>query len=206
MTWIDWIYRMLLGAITHPAGGVGVVAPIGSSYSVEAEELRKRAAIVAFCRAQLGEPYVYGTEHPLGEPADDWDCSELSHHAYNDIPMEMPDGARFQFNFCQAVPFGLAGDLHFLWSDKLGCIGHVMVDTGEGTVIHAVSGRGVVEDPLGRWAGHARYRGCRRHIEIKISEHELRLQKLEDMGDILHQIAAAVGAGKPSPRSRRGGR
>lgn len=130
-----------------------------------AEEARQRAAIVAFCRGELGKPYTYGTEHPLGEPADDWDCSELSHHAYNG-PAALPlsDGARFQYAETQAVVSGRAGDLHFLWSDKLGYIGHVMVDTGEGTVVHAVAGRGVVEDPLERWTGHARYRGVRRHV------------------------------------------
>lgn len=130
-----------------------------------AEEARQRAAIVAFCRGELGKPYRYGTEHPLGEPADDWDCSELSHHAYNGpAGLPLPDGARFQFDETQPVVRGLAGDLHYLWSDKLGYIGHVMVDSGEGTVIHAVSGRGVVEDPIERWTAHPRYRGVRRHV------------------------------------------
>lgn len=40
-------------------------------------------------------------------------------------------------------------------------------------------------------------------VETTVSEHETRIQKLEDMGETLESIASAVGAEKPKRRRNR---
>lgn len=167
--WISaWklLYNAALSSINNPAGGVGVVETLGSGYSVAEEEMEKRARIVAFCRAQLGEKYHLGVEVAPGRESDEWDCSEMVEAAYRDAGLSIPDGARFQFDACQEVPTPLPGDLGFLWSDKRGMIGHVMVATEAGTVVHAVGGRGVVEDDWTTWEANVRWRGWRRHVDL----------------------------------------
>ena len=131
-------------------------------------EFRARAAIVSFMRDQLGKQYQLGTEVKPGheDETTTWDCSECTEAAYRTAGMSLCDGADAQYHATQAINNPLDGDLGFLWSDKRGMIGHVMVCTGEGTVIHAVGGRGVVEDPLHQWDGHVRWRGWRRHIDF----------------------------------------
>lgn len=135
---------------------------------VAAEEGRQRAAVVEFMRSQLGKRYELGSEVQPGheDEAQSWDCSESVEAAYRVAGLPMPDGAQFQYDACQPVPAPKPGDLGFLWSDKRGMIGHVMVCSTEETVIHAVGGRGVVEDPTLTWEHHVRWRGWRRHVDF----------------------------------------
>ena len=161
-----WVYEKLLAMLTQPAGGVGTIQELGSGYSVEGEEMEQRTKIVAFCRAQLGKKYHLGVEVAPGRASDEWDCSEMVEAAYRDAGLSIPDGACFQFDACQTVPAPQPGDLGFLWSDKRGMIGHVMVATEAGTVVHAVGGRGVVEEDWTSWEANPRWRGWRRHVDF----------------------------------------
>lgn len=138
------------------------------SVPIAVQEAGQRSRIVAFMRSQLGKGYQLGVEISDGSEgaAKTWDCSEAVEHAYELAGLLIPDGAQQQYDACQAVPGPAAGDLGFLWSDTRGKIGHVMVATGDGTVVHAVGGRGVVEDPVDRWAHHPRWRGWRRHVDF----------------------------------------
>ena len=135
---------------------------------VAAQEQIQRERIVDFMRAQLGKSYLLGVEVENGHEDEtaSWDCSEAVEHAYERAGLLIPDGAQQQYDSCQAVHFPKAGDLGFLWSDKRGKIGHVMVATERGSVIHAVGGRGVVEDPVSMWERHPRWRGWRRHDDF----------------------------------------
>lgn len=135
----------------------------GTGYSVQAEENRKRAAIVAFIRSQLGRTYKLGVEVKPYTDSEVWDCSEIVENSYTRAGVPIPDGSNYQHDHCRPVLSPIAADLGFLYSDKWKRIGHVLVYTGEGTVIHAVGGRGVVEDPRGMWEVHTRWRGWRRH-------------------------------------------
>lgn len=139
-----------------------------------AQEDRGRAAVVAFMRSQAGKPYHLGVEVQPGRESDasEWDCSELVEAAYRTAGMSIPDGSPSQYMYCRPTSVPKAGDLHFLWSEKWGRIGHVLVDSGEGTVLHAMGGRGVVEDPAYQWTSHARYRGCRRHPDFALPREE----------------------------------
>jgi cell wall-associated NlpC family hydrolase len=138
------------------------------SEPIAAEEFRARAAIVTFMREQLGKSYKLGAEVLPGheDEASSWDCSEAVEAAYRLAGRPLPDGAQQQFDACQAVVKPMPGDLGFLWSDARQKIGHVMVAAAAGTVIHAVSGRGVVEDPVSSWEHHPRWRGWRRHVDF----------------------------------------
>lgn len=162
-----WVYGQLVGALTHPAGGSGIVEEITETgYNVASAEADQRAKIVASMRSKLGKKYLLGVEVKPGQDSDTWDCSEAVEDAYRDAGLTIPDGARFQYEACQPVKNPKPGDLFFLWSDKRGMIGHVMVLTDLETVVHAVGGRGVVEDPVSMWEHHERGRGWRRHVDF----------------------------------------
>lgn len=158
--------RFLWKRLTMPEGMTGVYMELGSGYSRQAEEDRIRLEIVRYCRSQIGKPYKLGMEVPLGDDPSEIDCSELVEHAYFAGGKHIPDGSPYQFDFCRAVLSPVHADLGFLWSDKWQRIGHVFVFTGSGTVVHAMAGRGVVEDPVDQWQGHPRFRGWRRHPDF----------------------------------------
>ena len=165
MSALEDFLRGLLGRPGNPPAGVSVEVELGSGYDALAEEDRQRAAIVAFMRSQLGKHYRLGAEVEPGKEADapEWDCSEAVEAAYRVAGVPgMPDGSPYQFDACVPVKAPKPGDLGFLWSDKWGRIGHVMVYIGSGYVIHAVGGRGVVEDPVSRWLESSRWKGWRR--------------------------------------------
>lgn len=167
MSWHKELHDFLLGLLTKQKvpGGVTFSMELGSGYDKDAEEAEQRAKIVSFCRAQLGKPYKLGSEITNPAEALAWDCSELTELAYKRAGLGLPDGAVYQFNFCRPST-ARAGDLWFLWSDTRKMIGHVGIYTGEGTVVHAMAGRGVVEDPVSQWENHVRFRGTRRHPDF----------------------------------------
>lgn len=175
---MDWatlfksIYDFLLGALTKQkvAGekAISVKIPLGSGYDRDADERRKRAVICDFAQRQVGEPYKFGVEPPLGEDWDLWDCSELYEHAYHEAGLKLPDGSQFQFDFCRPVKNPKPGDLGFLWNDKWGRIGHVACYVGNDMIVDAVGGevgrvriahRSLIEDS-------PRFRGWRRHPDF----------------------------------------
>lgn len=169
--WAKVLFDLLAGwktkdsdALRGKKGVETVAKEIGwTGHDQEAEEKRQRAEIVAFMRSQLGRSYKLGVEVKPYVDSDIWDCSEITEQAYQRVGLSLPDGSPYQFDACQSVKSPEPGDLGFLWSDKWGRIGHVLVYTGDGTVVHAVGGRGVVEDPRGMWELHTRWRGWRRH-------------------------------------------
>jgi cell wall-associated NlpC family hydrolase len=175
MSFLDDLLKMLTqpaqtpGAISGvPPLAPSVSIPLGTGYSAAGDEYTARQKIVQFMRSQLGKPYKLGIEIPSKKEtwATCWDCSELVEAAYRLAGHPIADGARFQFATTQPIRVPKPADLFFLWSDKLNYIGHVMAATGCGTVLHAVGGRGVVEDPVSMWEHHIRGRGWRRHVDF----------------------------------------
>ena len=135
--------------------------------SVATEELRKRDEIVSFARAQLGEPYVFGAEGPADLDLDRWDCSELVEHAYASAGLPMPDGSKYQMEFCQRVAEPRPGDIAYFRPWPTG-VGHVVLYAGDGVCIEA---RGkpigkVRTAPQYEIEGHARFDGWFRHPEF----------------------------------------
>jgi cell wall-associated NlpC family hydrolase len=85
-------------------------------------------AVLAFGRAQIGDPYVFGAARPGA-----WDCSGLTQKAYARIGISLPHRAAGQARRGVAVSRAAArpGDL-VVWGSY-----HVGIYAGAGRVLHA---------------------------------------------------------------------
>lgn len=111
-------------ATTTPAPAAAVPAVGGGS--------AKAQIAVAYARAQLGKPYVWGAAGP-----DAFDCSGLTMMAWAAAGVALPHYAPTQMQQGQVVPIVISsmlpGDLIFLYPD----IGHVEIYAGNGLAISA---------------------------------------------------------------------
>ncbi|GGN24261.1 C40 family peptidase [Streptomyces fuscichromogenes] len=96
----------------------------GSAYATKA------AKAIAFARAQIGKPYVWGATGPGS-----YDCSGLSQAAWKAAGVSLPRTTYDQVNAGTAVPLADArpGDLVFFYDD----VSHVGIYIGDGMMIHA---------------------------------------------------------------------
>jgi cell wall-associated NlpC family hydrolase len=96
----------------------------GSSFSTKA------ANALAFARAQIGKPYVWGATGP-----DSFDCSGLTQAAWKAAGVDLPRTTYDQVNVGTTVSLANAqpGDLIFFYDD----ISHVGIYIGNGMMIHA---------------------------------------------------------------------
>ncbi|POX55498.1 glycoside hydrolase [Streptomyces sp. Ru71] len=85
---------------------------------------------LAFARAQIGKPYVWGATGP-----DSYDCSGLTQAAWKAAGVDLPRTTYDQVNAGTTVPLSQAqpGDLVFFYDD----VSHVGVYIGGGMMIHA---------------------------------------------------------------------
>ncbi|MFF3379860.1 NlpC/P60 family protein [Streptomyces sp. NPDC002680] len=100
-------------------------APVtDSSYAAKAEKA------LAFARAQIGKPYVWGATGP-----DSYDCSGLTQAAWKAAGVTLPRTTYDQVNAGTTVSLSdiQAGDLVFFYDD----ISHVGLYIGNGMMIHA---------------------------------------------------------------------
>lgn len=111
------------GSGTGTGSGGGSTAP-DSSYAAKAEK------VIAFARAQMGKPYVWGAAGP-----DSFDCSGLTQAAWRAAGVSLPRTTYTQINAGQRVPRSqlAPGDLVFFYSS----ISHVGLYIGNGQMIHA---------------------------------------------------------------------
>ncbi|MFJ9582872.1 C40 family peptidase [Streptomyces acidicola] len=107
----------------------------GSSSTVEAPAedstyATKAAKVLAFARAQIGKPYVWGATGP-----DSYDCSGLTQDAWKAAGVDLPRTTYDQVNAGKTVSVADAkpGDLVFFYDD----ITHVGIYIGNGMMIHA---------------------------------------------------------------------
>lgn len=98
--------------------------PADSSYATKAEKA------LAFARAQIGKPYVWGATGP-----DSYDCSGLTQAAWKAAGVDLPRVTYDQVNAGTTVSLADAqpGDLVFFYDD----ISHVGIYIGNGMMIHA---------------------------------------------------------------------
>jgi cell wall-associated NlpC family hydrolase len=108
------------------------------------------ASAIAFAKAQLGDPYVWGAAGP-----DSWDCSGLTMGAWQAGGVALPHYSVAQYD--AATPISAAqlrpGDLVF-WgtSSSPSSIHHVAMYLGDGMIIHAPrTGRPVSIDSMYYW-------------------------------------------------------
>ncbi|QHC25878.1 C40 family peptidase [Streptomyces sp. GS7] len=110
----------------QPSGG-GSSTGSGSSGSSSSS---KAAEALAFARAQIGKPYVWGATGPSS-----YDCSGLTQAAYRAAGVDLPRTTWDQVNAGTRVSTSdlQPGDLVFFFSD----ISHVGMYIGNGQMIHA---------------------------------------------------------------------
>ncbi|MEV6944613.1 NlpC/P60 family protein [Streptomyces sp. NPDC051172] len=106
------------------ASGSGSTSTSDSSYATKAEKA------LAFARAQIGKPYVWGATGPGS-----YDCSGLTQAAWKAAGVSLPRTTYDQVNAGTTVSLTDAqpGDLIFFYDD----ISHVGVYIGNGMMIHA---------------------------------------------------------------------
>jgi cell wall-associated NlpC family hydrolase len=99
-------------------------SPVDSSYATKAEKA------LAFARAQIGKPYVWGATGP-----DSYDCSGLTQAAWKAAGVDIPRVTYDQVNAgtTVSVPDARPGDLIFFYDD----VTHVGLYIGNGMMIHA---------------------------------------------------------------------
>ncbi|WP_030930242.1 C40 family peptidase [Streptomyces sp. NRRL S-646] len=106
------------------SSGSGSTSTSDSSYATKAEKA------LAFARAQIGKPYVWGATGP-----DSYDCSGLTQAAWKAAGVTLPRTTYDQVNAGTTVSLTDAqpGDLIFFYDD----ISHVGLYIGNGMMIHA---------------------------------------------------------------------
>lgn len=125
---------------TKPAAGTTAktTASKPAAVQVAAPASSKVSAALAFARAQLGKPYVYGAAGPNA-----YDCSGLVQAAYKAAGISLPRVTTAQFAADAKVSTSSLqpGDLVFYYSG----ISHVGIYIGDGQIIHAPNSRSVVK-------------------------------------------------------------
>ncbi|CAL9549490.1 NlpC/P60 family protein [Streptomyces sp. NPDC003642] len=106
------------------ASGSTSTAPADSSYATKADKA------LAFARAQIGKPYVWGAVGPGS-----YDCSGLTQAAWKAAGVTLPRTTYDQVNAGTTVSLAAAqpGDLVFFYDD----VTHVGIYIGNGMMIHA---------------------------------------------------------------------
>ncbi|MFF7766501.1 NlpC/P60 family protein [Streptomyces massasporeus] len=112
------------GSSSSGSGSSSSTAPADSSYATKADKA------LAFARAQIGKPYVWGAVGPGS-----YDCSGLTQAAWKAAGVTLPRTTYDQVNAGTTVPLSQArpGDLVFFYDD----VTHVGIYIGNGMMIHA---------------------------------------------------------------------
>ncbi|WP_443074314.1 NlpC/P60 family protein [Streptomyces sp. NBC_01462] len=120
-------------------GGGG---PSGSGYDMKA------AKALAFARAQIGRPCVWGAAGPGS-----YDCAGLTRAAWTVAGVALPRTARDQATATTAIPLTdiRAGDLIFFYDD----VSHVGLYIGDSMMIHAPSPGAYIREESIFYAGQA---------------------------------------------------
>ncbi|MET9087515.1 bifunctional lytic transglycosylase/C40 family peptidase [Streptomyces sp. NPDC004237] len=129
--------RRAIWHYNHDDAYVDRVLKIADSYAAAAPApTRAASAAVAFARAQLGTPYVWGGDGPA---EGGFDCSGLTQAAYHAAGISIPRVAQDQYDAGPHLPKGTQpapGDLLFFGSSPR-TITHVSLYTGQGQTIDA---------------------------------------------------------------------
>ncbi|MEN8653814.1 NlpC/P60 family protein [Streptomyces sp. 21So2-11] len=112
------------GSGTAPGTGTGGGSESGGAYAAKAEK------VLAFARAQIGKPYVWGAAGPSS-----YDCSGLTQGAWKAAGVDLPRTTWDQVEVGTRIATDdlKPGDLVFFYDD----ISHVGIYIGDGKMIHA---------------------------------------------------------------------
>ncbi|MFI6445489.1 NlpC/P60 family protein [Kitasatospora sp. NPDC050543] len=114
----------------RPALDPGTTPTVATGPTGQAPASGRAAAALAFARAQLGKPYVWGATGP-----DSYDCSGLVQAAWAAAGVGLPRTTYAQIDAAPRIARGelRPGDLVFFYSG----VSHVGLYTGDGQMIHA---------------------------------------------------------------------
>ena len=130
---LRWVYAAYLaeavGSARPSPGGAPVASP--SVHPAPVSGSTRGEIALAFGRAQLGEPYVYGATGP-----NRWDCSGLTQAAWRAAGVSIPRTTYTQVKIGQRVARSdlQLGDLVFFYGSRPS---HVGLYAGNGTVLNA---------------------------------------------------------------------
>ncbi|MEU6366967.1 NlpC/P60 family protein [Streptomyces sp. NPDC046931] len=126
----------------------GTGSLLGTGGTQEPGHETKAAKAVAFARAQIGRPSLWGAAGP-----DSYDAAGLIQAAWKAAGVTLPRTARDQAGAGTAIPLTdiRAGDLVFFNQDA----GHVGLCTGDGTMIHAPGPGAFIREESVFYAGDA---------------------------------------------------
>ncbi|MFF9506179.1 NlpC/P60 family protein [Streptomyces sp. NPDC014724] len=112
------------------AAGSGSGTSAGGGTGSDSSATTKAEKVLAFARAQLGKPYVWGATGPSS-----YDCSGLTQAAWKDAGVDIPRTTWDQVKIGTKVATAdlRPGDLVFFYDD----ISHVGIYKGDGMMIHA---------------------------------------------------------------------
>ncbi|WP_326658507.1 C40 family peptidase [Streptomyces sp. NBC_00385] len=110
--------------------GTGTGTGTGSGSGSDTDASTKAEKVMAFARAQLGKPYVWGATGPAS-----YDCSGLTQAAWKAAGVDIPRTTWDQVNVGTRIATEdlQPGDLVFFYDD----ISHVGIYKGDGMMIHA---------------------------------------------------------------------
>ncbi|RPK59805.1 putative endopeptidase precursor [Streptomyces sp. ADI96-02] len=111
-------------------GGTGGGTDTGSGSGADSGYAAKAEKVLAFARAQIGKPYVWGASGPSS-----YDCSGLTQAAWKAAGVTLPRTTWDQVEVGKRVATAdlQPGDLVFFYDD----ISHVGIYKGDGMMIHA---------------------------------------------------------------------
>lgn len=118
------------GTGTDPGSGSGTGSGSGSGSGTGSGYAAKAEKVLAFARAQIGKPYVWGASGPSS-----YDCSGLTQAAWREAGVTLPRTTWDQVEVGTRVATSdlKPGDLVFFYDD----ISHVGIYKGDGMMIHA---------------------------------------------------------------------
>ncbi|MEU2764955.1 MULTISPECIES: C40 family peptidase [unclassified Streptomyces] len=110
--------------------GTGTGTDTGSGSGTDSGYAAKAEKVLAFARAQIGKPYVWGASGPAS-----YDCSGLTQAAWREAGVTLPRTTWDQVEVGTRVATSdlRPGDLVFFYDD----ISHVGIYKGDGMMIHA---------------------------------------------------------------------
>ncbi|THA74961.1 glycoside hydrolase [Streptomyces sp. A0642] len=122
--------REAKAAADEAGSGTGTGTGTGSGTGADADASTKAEKVMAFARAQLGKPYVWGATGPAS-----YDCSGLTQAAWKAAGVDIPRTTWDQVNVGTRIATAdlQPGDLVFFYDD----ISHVGIYKGDGMMIHA---------------------------------------------------------------------
>ncbi|SCE51607.1 C40 family peptidase [Streptomyces sp. OspMP-M43] len=118
------------GGGSGPGSGSGTGADPGTGSGAGGGYAAKAEKVLAFARAQIGKPYVWGASGPSS-----YDCSGLTQAAWREAGVDLPRTTWDQVKIGTRVATSdlRPGDLVFFYDD----ISHVGIYKGDGMMIHA---------------------------------------------------------------------